>query len=212
MASTNKTQYYNLSQYLGSDKPTYLGDYNTDMQNIDRGIHQAYEKADTNENNIGDLSNLETLTKEDLVKAINELKTNLDNFNLTTYYNLSNITATGANITNNSLKLAKNKDGSLAKIYGFLSFTTPSAGDVKFVIANSGLAPASDIVINCAGILKISDQVQGILNVSAIDITIKTNGTIEIERAGWLANLNADIILLPCLYFIKDFGDVPINP
>lgn len=212
MASTNKTQYYNLSQYLGSDKPTYLGDYNTDMQNIDRGIHEAFEKASTNETNIGNLSNLETLTKEDLVKAINELKKNLDNFNLTTYYNLSNITATGANITNNSLKLAKNSDGSLAKIYGFLSFTTPSAGDVKFVIANSGLAPASDIVINCAGILKISDQVQGILNVSAIDITIKTNGTIEIERAGWLANLNADIILLPCLYFIKDFGDVPINP
>ena len=211
MASTNKTQYYNLSQYLGSDKPTYLGDYNTDMQNIDRGIHEAFEKASANETHIGTLSNLETLTKENLVKAINELKTNLDNFNLTTYYNLSNITATGANITNNSLKLAKNSDGSLAKIYGFLSFTTPSAGDVKFVIANSGLAPASDIVINCAGILKISDQVQGILNVSAIDITIKTNGTIEIERAGWLAGLNADIILLPCLYFIKDFGDVPIN-
>lgn len=211
MASTNKTQYYNLSQYLGSDKPTYLGDYNTDMQNIDRGIHAAFEKASANETNVGNLENLETLTKEDLVKAINELKTNLDNFNLTTYYNLSNITATGANITNNSLKLAKNSDGSLAKIYGFLSFTVPSAGDVKFVIANSGLAPASDIVINCAGILKISDQVQGILNVSAIDITIKTDGTIEIERAGWLANLNADIILIPCLLFIKDFGDVPIN-
>ena len=211
MASTNKTQYYNLSQYLGGDKPTYLGDYNTDMQNIDRGIHEAFEKAGSNEIHIGDLANLDTLIKDDLVKAINELKTNINNFNLTSYYNLSNITATGANITNNSLKLAKNRDGSLAKIYGFLSFTTPSAGDVKFVIANSGLAPESDIVINCAGIIKISDQVQGILNVSAIDITIKTNGTIEIERAGWLANLNADIILLPCLYFIKDFGDVPIN-
>ena len=28
MSSTNKTTNYNLSQYIGSDKPTYLGDYN----------------------------------------------------------------------------------------------------------------------------------------------------------------------------------------
>ena len=35
MASTNKTSNYDLSQYIGSDKPTYLGDYNTDMQKID---------------------------------------------------------------------------------------------------------------------------------------------------------------------------------
>lgn len=40
MASTNKTTNYNLSQYIGSDKPTYLGDYNADMLKIDNAIHQ----------------------------------------------------------------------------------------------------------------------------------------------------------------------------
>lgn len=35
MASTNKTTNYDLSQYIGSDKPTYLSDYNGDMQKID---------------------------------------------------------------------------------------------------------------------------------------------------------------------------------
>ena len=35
MASTNKTTNYQLSQYIGSDKPTYLGDYNSDMSKID---------------------------------------------------------------------------------------------------------------------------------------------------------------------------------
>lgn len=35
MASTNKTTNYQLSQYIGSDKPTYLGDYNSDMNKID---------------------------------------------------------------------------------------------------------------------------------------------------------------------------------
>ena len=35
MSSTNKTTNYELSQYVGSDKPTYLGDYNGDMLKID---------------------------------------------------------------------------------------------------------------------------------------------------------------------------------
>lgn len=35
MSSTNKTSNYELSQYIGTDKPTYLGDYNGDMLKID---------------------------------------------------------------------------------------------------------------------------------------------------------------------------------
>lgn len=47
MSSTNKTTYYDLSQYIGTDKPTYLGDYNSDMSKIDAGIHDAEDKATT---------------------------------------------------------------------------------------------------------------------------------------------------------------------
>lgn len=47
MSSTNKTNYYNLSQYIGTDKPTYLGDYNSDMSKIDAGIHRVQETATT---------------------------------------------------------------------------------------------------------------------------------------------------------------------
>jgi len=47
MSSTNKTTYYELSQYVGSDKPTYLGDYNADMLKIDTGLHAAADAADT---------------------------------------------------------------------------------------------------------------------------------------------------------------------
>lgn len=35
MGSTNKTANLNLSQYVDADKPTYLGDYNRDMKQID---------------------------------------------------------------------------------------------------------------------------------------------------------------------------------
>lgn len=47
MSSTNKTTYYKLSQYIGTDKPTYLGDYNSDMSKIDAGIHGVQETATT---------------------------------------------------------------------------------------------------------------------------------------------------------------------
>lgn len=47
MASTNKTTHYELSQYVSSDKPTYLSDYNGDMLKIDTGINTAQTTADT---------------------------------------------------------------------------------------------------------------------------------------------------------------------
>lgn len=53
MSSTNKTTYYELSQYIGTDKPTYLGDYNSDMSKIDAGIHGANDKATTASQNAG---------------------------------------------------------------------------------------------------------------------------------------------------------------
>lgn len=54
MSSTNKTANYQLSQYIGTDKPTYLGDYNSDMSKIDAQMKanavsasQAVSKAGT---------------------------------------------------------------------------------------------------------------------------------------------------------------------
>lgn len=35
MTATNKTTNYQLSQFVGTDRPTWLGDYNSDMSKID---------------------------------------------------------------------------------------------------------------------------------------------------------------------------------
>lgn len=35
MSTTNHTKNYNLSQFVGTDRPTCLGDYNSDMTKID---------------------------------------------------------------------------------------------------------------------------------------------------------------------------------
>ena len=40
MAATNHTENYNLSQFVGTDRPTWLGDYNSDMTKIDAQLKQ----------------------------------------------------------------------------------------------------------------------------------------------------------------------------
>lgn len=40
MTATNKTVNYELSQFVGADRPTWLGDYNGDMSKIDRQLKQ----------------------------------------------------------------------------------------------------------------------------------------------------------------------------
>ena len=83
MASTNKTTNYELSQYIGTDKPTYLTDYNQDMAKIDAGIHAAKAEADSNATNIGDLTSLTTTAKTSAVTAINELDSDLGTLSTT---------------------------------------------------------------------------------------------------------------------------------
>ena len=47
MGATNTTTYYNLSQFVGTDKPAWLQDYNGDMLKIDTGINAAKVAADS---------------------------------------------------------------------------------------------------------------------------------------------------------------------
>lgn len=81
MSSTNSTTNYELSQFIGSDKPAWLADYNSDMAKIDAQMKlnadsatTANAGATTANTNIGTLANLTTTDKTSLVGAINEVK------------------------------------------------------------------------------------------------------------------------------------------
>lgn len=82
MSSTNHTTNYNLPQYVGSDKPAWLGDINPAMSAIDTAMHanavkaqQGVDDASTANTNIGTMANLDTTEKTNLVGAINEVNT-----------------------------------------------------------------------------------------------------------------------------------------
>lgn len=46
MAHTNSTTHYSLPQFVTTDKPAWLTDFNGAMSNIDTGIYNAQDKAD----------------------------------------------------------------------------------------------------------------------------------------------------------------------
>ena len=98
MASTNKTQYFELSQYISSDKPTYLVDYNSDMAKIDGGLHTATNNASNAMTSVGNIANLNTTTKADVVSAINEVVGNVTDNSADIVVNSNNITTNTTSI------------------------------------------------------------------------------------------------------------------
>ncbi len=105
MSSTNKTTYYNLSQYIGTDKPTYLGDYNSDMSKIDGAIHTVEEKATNATQDAGNASARVTALEE-------KTNTNTKNIgSLTTQVNTmsDNLSVTAQN-ANTALSKAETAD------------------------------------------------------------------------------------------------------
>lgn len=245
MASSTKTAHYNLSQYGANDKPTYMVDYNTDMDNIDSGIYDAQTTADSAQasatiadgkavqaqndattalNNagsantkIGDLANLNTTDKTSVVNGINEVKAeanenknNIEKLNIvdfTTYSNNSMVISSGANlISGSTITVACNSDGSIGKVYGRIYATTSTQGAYTVTINGTNLRPSSNITIDNAGLcfLPSANQVIG------QQLSIRTDGTIILNiYLGSTGTSRSEF--LPCLYFMKDFGDVP-NP
>ena len=84
MSATNSTTNYHMSQFIGTDKPAWLSDYNGDMAKIDAqmklnadGVTSVTGTASTATTNIGTMTNLSTTDKTSLVGAVNEVNTNL---------------------------------------------------------------------------------------------------------------------------------------
>lgn len=154
MSSTNKTTHYQLSQYIGTDKPTYLADYNGDMSKIDTAIYSADTKAATattqletigpqvtsNTNSINSLDTDMELVKTTQATQGNALET------LQTF--MTNVTDENIKTGNLTIELGQNNNGVLNEqnlkysqyeqyglkittIYGTVAFT-PNGSDTIF--------------------------------------------------------------------------------
>ena len=172
MSSTNKTTYYDLSQYIGTDKPTYLGDYNSDMSKIDAGIHSAVETATTADQTAGSADakatqlteNVEALKGRVGVVEGNMLNIQEKDATQDAAINSAKQTAESASTTaNNALQSANNANIKVdsAKFNGWKSLTNAhsnlSVSDAKIMFNRQLNLFALDINVASANGLSQSD-------------------------------------------------------
>lgn len=140
MSSTNHTTNYNLPQFVGSDKPAWLGDINPAMSAIDTAIHNA---STTASQGVSDASTAQTRadsaytladgaktdagtaqrTADNAVSATNinagKITALESKFNLNRVTHVTTFAEHGQWATDEcDFTLAQNSDGSLFKFYG----------------------------------------------------------------------------------------------
>ena len=143
---------------------------------------------------------------------LTNLQNQINNFNLTIFESPTNVTAAYGTISTNSLTVAKNSDGTLAKIYGDVAFTgwTVSGSYIMQTVSfKTTLRPTSSFTIKdaCFTVIINNSNQQ---TVNWRDLTINTDGTCTTSGFAIFGDTgSAYIVFPPMLYWIKDFGDEP---
>lgn len=241
MSSTNKTTNYELSQFLGTDKPAWLTDYNSDMSKIDGGIHTAQTtatgadgKADANATAIGTLANLTTDVKTSAVAAINEVDSHADtaqqtanaasalaNTNKTDIAGLKSILNLSVVNKYTSSDVTLNNCNTFS---GEITIVRDVSGEIFkvygifAVVPTVGIGSSFTITLPNTGI-----ETDESYNIAPVGIT---TGNEIVDNISITVNNNSIVItgvsrgngmasngrLFPCMYFNTDFGDEPLNP
>lgn len=96
MPSTNKTNPYELSQFIGSDIPSWLSDYNSDMLKINNAIQEAKTSADDAMSSAGSASSDVTA----LSNTVSNLSESLNTTNQSVTKNTSDISSINSSVSN----------------------------------------------------------------------------------------------------------------
>ena len=229
MSHTNTTANYNLPQFVGTDKPSWLTDVNGAMTSIDT---QMKANADANTTTAGDLTTLagrvttaeqnittqgSTLsTVSNVASSASTTATNaknkadgIESFLTLTQFNTLVASVSNVNLSWSNIREAVNADGSFGKIYGAF-VVTPTATSNSYITFASSFRPTSQITINGAGI-KQRNANGADKTLYSVDMTISPDGSVRINFDSVEYNTEFRIILPPCMYFAKDFGDT-VNP
>lgn len=224
MASTNKTLNYDLSQYIGTDKPTYLGDYNNDMLKIDTAIKgNADDITDINTNltnvtatanQASSLASGASSTATQANTTANEANTrslanassieNLEDFltfGTSTHYTSGTLSVGSGSVNSVDIYVNKSTDGKLAKVYGSLSVSANTNSPMEIEINTDFVVDEQFTVSPCGNYFS-----NGLLRGGA-SIKFLVNGKIRIVINNPQANNNNIIYAIPFLIFVKNFGD-----
>ena len=178
-------------------------------------------------NDIGDISDLTTLDKTNLVSAINENTSkiadntsdieqntaDINKFNFTNFdtYNPSDFTSTGdVSSIIGSLYVATNSDGSIFKVYTDSLLIALNGYSQSSISIQTRIRPTSSLYIVGAGTLIDEDTSRNFVWVRGATFSVDTNGLLTISFAKDFTTGDYKFFIFnPCVYFAKDFGDTP---
>ena len=164
--------------------------------------------------NIGGLTNLNTTEKSSVVGAINEvnIKANdISKLNFTDFitYNTTNdniYSTQNCTIGNGNITVACDSTGSTGKIYSDIDITPTDYTSDCFITIKTNLRPTENFYISPAGFSR--NRTTNAIN--NCYLSLYTDGTVTIQIVPSDSNTIHNIILWPCVYFMKNFGDVSI--
>ena len=220
-ADTNATSIGTLSSLTTTaqtDLVSAINEVDGDVGTLNTTVGGHTTAIADNTSAIGNLANLTTNAKNNLVAAANEINYNVGLFNLSSYETITSFTmydGNGNTYTGTTLSgqidVAKNSDGSLAKIYGSIKLNKIlNARKISF---QTSLRPTQDITINghVTDVTLISEYNTPVDQIKYVSMTIKTDGTVEVPFIYTYSNgSNKTLLFTNSLLFIKDFGDQPV--
>jgi hypothetical protein len=125
MPSTNKTNPYELSQFIGSDIPSWLSDYNGDMLKINNAIQEAKTSADDAMSSAGSASS----DVNALTNTVSNLSESLNSTNQNVTKNTSDIASINSSVSN----INQNIDS----LNGKVNVNSESIGNITTQVTNN---------------------------------------------------------------------------
>lgn len=121
MSATNKTTYYELPTFIGTDTPSWLGDWNGTMTKLDtamNNVHTEAQSAQSTANSAQSASDANTEALTSLEQELQTIKKAVQNYDNILNFSLKPFVAVSNNLDVNSasMVLSQNTNKTLNKI------------------------------------------------------------------------------------------------
>ena len=161
---------------------------------IDSDMNQLKDVANTNANNIGDLSQLNTTDKSSIIGSINET-INYVSLNNKASYSYTQMVASGPSITSQAFMDIEYDDTfKFCRISGFINVSA-GAPSGTITIPGTPLRPSSEKTINSIMVIGFN----GGIWFGKTDI--KTNGDVVFNMQN-LGQQSVNIVVVPCFIYL----------
>ena len=196
---TNHTSNYELSQFISTDKPTFLGDYNGDMQKIDTaiaGVGVTATGADTKADSAITAANSAASTAADAATLANTANTNA-NSALATAGNAATAASAAQSTADSAVSAAATADGKAVavdtKAGDLANLTTTDKTSLVAAINEvnakpSGASTAADVTYDNTVSGLTADDVQEAIDELAARNAQHVYSNTETEVGKWLNN------------------------